>query len=97
MNDEKNIRVKLERHLWPDEIEQLEKQKQKKLKIIAIVLGLVVTFVFGILVGIGQSRTNIISNDEKTSKLSSMLKIMGNEWFFASEYDDVEGYLLDRA
>ena len=36
MNDEKNIRVKLERHLWPDEIEQLEKQKQKKLKIIEL-------------------------------------------------------------
>ena len=97
MNDEKNIRIKLERHLWPDEIEQLEKQKQKKLKIIVIVLGLIVTFVFGVLVGIGKSKTSIISDDEKISKLSSMLEIMGNEWFFASDYDNVNDYLLDRA
>jgi carboxyl-terminal processing protease len=99
MNDDK-VRVKLERHLWPDEVEKLRKKRNQKLKNIVIVLGFVVVFLLGFLFGYGNGGyviSNSTSNEKANDKFSDILNIMSNKWYFAKDDEDIVNTIMDKA
>ena len=76
-NNDEIVRVKLERHLWPDEIEEKRKKRNSKLKLIVTLLSLLVMFTLGYLLGFGTSGYSIsdnATNDNVNEKFSYILK-----------------------
>ena len=99
-NNDEIVRVKLERHLWPDEIEEKRKKRNSKLKLIVTLLSLLVMFTLGYLVGFGTSGYSIsdnASNDNVNEKFSYILNIMSNKWFFAKDDPEIVEHVMDKA
>ncbi len=102
MSEEKNkqqddeiIRVQLERHQWPDEIDlkTLKKENRRLMRIIYI-LGIVC----GLLAGLAWSmRSRSSVSAEANTKFDQIMRIMTKEWFFAKDIEDPEGRLMDQA
>ncbi|MBR2670201.1 MAG: S41 family peptidase [Solobacterium sp.] len=101
MSEEKNrqddevIRVQLERHQWPDEIDlkTLKKENRRLMRIIYIL-----AIICGLLVGLAWSlRGRKPVTNTADTKLSEILRIMSKEWFFAKDIEDPEGRLMDQA
>ncbi len=99
-DEEKKVTVELERHQWPDEIEQKKKTRKNELlaSFFAIVI-LVIIFFVGFTAG---KNSQYIVNRQSTNngpinKLESVLSTLVNDWYFATEFDDVENELIDQA
>lgn len=96
-NDNK-VRVKLERHMWADEIEA-KRRKRKTLTL--VVTSIVLSLVVGVFVGrqIDRQITTVSSNptENRMTKIDVISSIMSNNWYFASSIDDVETKILDQA
>ena len=106
-SDQEEIkRIKLTRHLWPDEVEKKKSEKTiRRLRIGVVVLG-----VLGLLAGwIGGSFlpipganrptinvTQLVPMDTK-EKISSILGILENVWFFSKDIDNLGDRLTDQA
>ena len=101
MSEEKNrkedevIRVQLERHQWPDEIDlkTMKKENRRLMRIIYIL-----AILCGLLIGLAWSMRGRrpVTNTADT-KLSEILRIMSKEWYFAKDIEDPEGRLMDQA
>lgn len=108
MNEqEKKVNIKLEKHLWPDEIEKVRKKRIQK---VITILGVIVAFLFGFifqnildtkpkpLASYGKSpisqstQSNLISD-----KFNQIYEILKNEWYFKHDMTDVDNQLIDNA
>lgn len=93
-------------HLWPDEKTLMKSEKKvKRLKrglVIAIVACLFLGWAGGSLVPMPvldsfRSRLNAIWGISTDDKIAQVLKIMENDWYFASGIDDLDERLTDQA
>ena len=93
-------------HLWADE--QALKKSQKKVKklkttlVIVIVAAVLLGWVGGSLLPISfldsfRSRLNAIKTISSSDKISEVLKIMENDWYFGSQIDGLDERLEDQA
>lgn len=94
------INIKLERHLWPDEIKA---RRNKNIKKGLIVLGLVASFIIGIIFNstfLANQTNNLNGNpnlSQEYSKLQSILNILSDKWYFIQDFEDPNNQLIDNA
>ncbi len=95
--EEHKRRIRVKRHLWPDEI---AKQKQKTMKRFALLAACLICFLGGFSiaafsnVSIGGLGNTKISEDEK---LQEIFNILSTEWYFSKEVEDIDAFLKERA
>ncbi len=100
MSDDKKIRIQLERHLWPDEIEERNRKRRSRLILITLCLAM---FSLGIVLGIttapqGKCATPYANNTSfYNTKIDSIQNILTEKWFFANEIENIEETLIDKA
>ncbi|HHX52173.1 MAG TPA: S41 family peptidase [Erysipelothrix sp.] len=109
MEDNK-VNVKLEKHLWPDEI----KSRQRKRSIILVVIvGLLFSFAFGWATGRVNSRSNnnqpivnpenpntttpVLTPEQQFSKFQYIYEVLSNNWYFSNEMEDAGNQIMDNA
>ncbi len=94
LNNEDNIiNVKVEKHLWPDEVAQ--KRKAKKSKIITVTIFSIVFLIIGLF--LGKEFFFEQSNAIEYSKYSEIEKIMREDWYFGKDIKDLETRINDQA
>ena len=94
--EEKKVRIQLQRHLWPDEVE--ERKHRRRSKVLLIVM-LVCSFVLGLVVG-----GNVLSTKQAqpvvssiSNKLDSVYSILKYNWYFGTLDENIDQHLVDRA
>lgn len=94
--EEKKVRIQLQRHLWPDEIE--ERKHQRRSRVLLIVL-LVCSFVLGLVVGgnVLSTKVNQPVVSSISSKLDSVYSILKHNWYFGTIDQNIDQHLIDRA
>jgi len=94
--EEKKVRIQLQRHLWPDEIEERRHQKRSRILLIAL---LVCTFVLGMVVGgnVLSTKQAVPASSNVSSKLDSVYSILKHNWFFGANDENIDQNLIDRA
>lgn len=92
-NSENKVTIKLERHKWPDEIEQ---SRKKRNRIALVVATVVVSFVLGMLVS-PRSGVPFLKGDDSISRFESVYNELRNNWFFGKEMTNVDSELIDNA
>ncbi|MFV0479920.1 MAG: S41 family peptidase [Anaerorhabdus sp.] len=103
-NEEKKVRVKLERHQWPDEIEEQKQVKKRKLNDVFIAILAILTmlslFFVGYIAGRGtrnSSGTTGTTTGGQSSKIEEALDIMENDWYFSDSLENGRDQLIDQA
>lgn len=91
--ENKTIRVKLVRHVWPDEI-AAKKKKQKQI-MVSILAGLLL-FVSGFALS-SITNPSYANTSNSNSKFASVHEIMNNMWYFGKDMEDLENVLVDGA
>ena len=99
-------RIRLKRHLWPDEIEdRRQKQKISRLKfglVFFSVLALLVGWLFGSALPMPALR-NLSNRARQTMTMDSSKKIdqafdiMENDWYFGKDIENLDTRLIDSA
>ncbi|NLC96803.1 MAG: S41 family peptidase [Erysipelotrichaceae bacterium] len=101
MRNNENVRVKLERHLWPDEIEAKREKRDKKLRKLFVIFSVLAAFSLGFVFGFGNSGkvdiSSDINSDSANEKLNDILNIMSNKWYFSKDDSDIVNHVMDRA
>ena len=95
--EDKKVRIQLQRHLWPDEIEERRHKRRSRILLIAM---LVCTFVLGVVVGgnvLSEPQSVQSSSSSISSKLDSVYSILKNNWYFGTLDEDIDQHLIDRA
>lgn len=92
-------RIPIKRHLWPEEVEakKLKKSNQrlKTALVFAIVFSIAIGWVVGTLHPIRILKSlGTLSSD---NKISEVIDIMSNDWYFSKDIDDVQDRLTDQA
>lgn len=101
-HDDKKVRIKLERHLWPDELKEIRRKRQVTALMIA---SLVLVFTVGFLLGgslqprslAADSNNAAPSSDLTTNKLKTIYNIMKDDWYFGKDDPNLEQDLMDSA
>lgn len=111
MSEEKNStggqsnirRIRLKRHLWPDEVQAKKEKRNKTLLKIGIVVmtvvGLVIGWMGGTILPIGgytRARRDY-GNLDSSNKIGSVLDTMANDWFFGADVEGLDERLVDQA
>lgn len=103
MEEKKTVKVKLEKHLWPDEIEKRKKKRNKRLVKWIVVAAIVVSFAVGYNLG-GSSKKETMVSSVTTSqdsfsynKLKLINRILTTEWYFGEDSDDFSESLVEKA
>lgn len=91
------IHIKLERHLWPDEVAEIERRnKDKRFKIISVLM-ILIAFIMGWFGNnIYTAMTYTQDYDERRVKVETIWNIMNNNWFFGVKDENREQNILDR-
>ena len=94
-------RIVLERYQKDDGLEQKKEKRRSVLLTIVLLILLVTVFIIsGIgcyMLGVSNSTAVYASKADGANKLSTILNIMENDWYFASEIDDLDERLVDQA
>lgn len=101
MDEQKKVRIQLEKHLWPDEI--IEKKRKRRSAVIMVILCLTM-FCMGITVGVKSGITSssgpaftVQSGSASMSKVESIYNILRKNWFFAAQDENIDETLIDNA
>lgn len=93
-NNDNKVSIKLERHLWPDEIAQA----RKKRRIITLIVGsIIVSFALGMILSPKTGVPFIGGNDDSLNRFEAVYNELKNNWYFGREMDDVSNDLIDNA
>lgn len=96
--DDKKVRIKLERHIWPDEAQKREELRNKRLFTTFIIVSLVFVFLIGWLLGsfrvVNFTEAPV---QQAETKIEKILGIMSNNWYFAQDDPEIKQHLIDRA
>lgn len=98
-------RIKLKRHLWPDEIELRNTKRNvvfwKRIAVVTLVAGLGVGWLSGSFVPFpftGSLRTALRGAfGLQGDKVDTVKDIMENDWFFGKDIEDIDERLTDQA
>ncbi|MFQ8583501.1 MAG: hypothetical protein ACLSA6_13785 [Holdemania massiliensis] len=100
-NEKKTVKIKLERHLWPDEMRQRQRRRQVSALMIA---SLAVVFIVGFLLGgtlhpVSSSGVGSPANTGKFAQESwtPFTVLVKNEWYFGKDDENLEQDLIDSA
>ena len=92
--DKDKIKIKLERHKWPDEVENEKRQKSKLWKTLLIVgISLAIGFTFGSVLS-PQTVTEPNSNIARFERVYNRLL---SNWYFKNEMEDPASQLIENA
>lgn len=97
MKTDNKVRIQLERHLWPDEIEE---RKHKKRSTFILIFSGIAVFLFGLVLGgyfLSDQTGAINSEPSLSSKLDSVYSILQKKWYYGALDEDIEEHLIDRA
>lgn len=92
-NEENKVKVKVEKHLWPDEVDL--RKKAARSKVITITVFSIVFLILGLFAGktIFVQKGNAI----EASKFDEIEKIMNEDWYFGKDIEDLETQINDQA
>ncbi len=93
-NDESKVKVKVEKHLWPDEVYAAKKATRSK--VLTVFIFSLVFLVFGLFLGkaiFSNSNTAAIGN----SKFDKIQKIMQEDWYFGKDIPNLNDQISDQA
>ena len=111
LNEEK-VHIKLERHLWPDE---LAARRRRRLLTVFVILGLVLSYGLGVFItGLNQQNIPIVTpgtppetaqtetgdqtNAEKEFvKFQEIYKIISEKWYFSNQLENPKTTIMDNA
>ncbi|MHC1734679.1 MAG: S41 family peptidase [Erysipelotrichaceae bacterium] len=92
--EEKKVRIHLEKHYWPDEIRA---RRKRNLGRILASVGLVLTFVFGWVVGSTFATGEPVEETTDFAKLEAIYQIMSEDWYFGKDVLELQTKLIDDA
>lgn len=92
-DEEKKINVKVEKHLWPDEVAQ--KRRALRSRIITITIFSLVFLLSGLF--LGKAVFQSPANDGSLSKFAEIEKIMTEEWYFGKDIPDLKERIKDQS
>ncbi|MCF0113892.1 MAG: PDZ domain-containing protein [Erysipelotrichaceae bacterium] len=95
-NDGK-IHIKLERHKWPDEVAEIERQKKEKRSKLVTVILIVIAFMLGWL---GNNVLYFMNSKDEYNptevKIEAIWSILNNNWYFGVVDEDREENIINR-
>lgn len=94
MEEEKKVHITLKKHLWPDQVVQRRRKNRARL---LVTTGLLLTFVFGWVVGSTFTPKAAPVDTSAFSKLEAIYQTMGNNWYFGKDTKDLNTKLIDDA
>lgn len=92
--EEENVRIKLERHVWPDE---KANRKRKKIFVSTVIIAIVLSFGIGWLFGSFLQTPITVNNSGKYTRLDAIIETLSAQWYFGKDVEDLETWLLDNA
>lgn len=92
--EEENVRIKLERHIWPDE---RANRRRKKIFVSTVIIAIVLSFGIGWLFGSFLQTPITINNSGKYTRLDAIIETLGNQWYFGKDVENIEDWLLTNA
>lgn len=93
--EEKKYSIKVERHVWPDEI---EKERNKRRIIVTIVASILVSFMLGWQFSNLTKGTSIIGGtNENVARFERVYNEVLANWFFANDMEDAPSELITNA
>lgn len=92
--EEENVRIKLERHVWPDE---KANRKRKKIFVSTVIIAIVLSFGIGWLFGSFLQTPITINNSGKYTRLDAIIETLTAQWYFGKDVEDLETWLIDNA
>ncbi|MDD2591336.1 MAG: S41 family peptidase [Erysipelotrichaceae bacterium] len=99
--EDRKIQIKLERHLWPDEIEEIRQKKRKKqntiLLAILIVFAISSSLLIGVILGMNTKADEFNTENEQFNRFATIYQTLLEDWYFINDIDDPESTLIDRA
>ena len=100
-NEQKKVQIKLERHLWPDEVEELRQKRRKKQNTIFIailvVLGIGSSLIIGIILGMKANESFDDGKDRQFDRFEAIYETLLDDWYFVNEIEDPATILINRA
>lgn len=96
--DNKNneeVKIKLTRHKWPDEVE-----KEKKQRLTKVVLVVAILFTFGIGWTFGSvfnAESSIVTQDANVARFERVYNRLLNSWYFSNEMENPKNMLIENA
>ncbi|HZJ87517.1 MAG TPA: S41 family peptidase [Erysipelothrix sp.] len=93
-NNNDKIKIKLERHKWPDE---LEKEKQNKRKFLINGISILLIFVVGFTFGAVFYTTDEVSGDVNVARFERVYDILVDKWYFKNDLENPEETLIENA
>ena len=88
------IKIKLERHKWPDEI---EKEKKKKKKLLVTVLTIIVTFSIGWTTGAIFYKEAPSATSDELARFERVYNRLLDNWYFKNDMDDPASEMIENA
>jgi carboxyl-terminal processing protease len=92
--EEENVRIKLERHVWPDE---RATRKRKKIFVSTVIIAIVLSFGIGWLFGSFLQTPITVNNSGKYTRLDAIIETLSAQWYFGKDVESLEKWLLDNA
>lgn len=92
--EEENVRIKLERHIWPDE---KANRKRKKIFVSTVIIAIVLSFGIGWLFGSFLQTPITINNSGKYTRLDAIVETLSAQWYFGKDIENLETWLIDNA
>jgi carboxyl-terminal processing protease len=92
--EEENVRIKLERHIWPDE---KANRRRKKIFVSTVIIAIVLSFGIGWLFGSFLQTPITINNSGKYTRLDAIIETLSAQWYFGKDVEDLETWLIDNA
>lgn len=94
-DEENNVKIKLTRYRWPDE---LEHEKRRKRTTTIVVVGVIVAFSLGWVFGDVFSRpSNIIATSNEVARFERVYNRLLSNWYFTKEMEDASTVLIENA
>ncbi len=94
MEEEKKVHITLKKHLWPDEVVERRRRNRVRFLFTSVLL---LTFVFGWVVGSTFAPQATPVDTSAFSKLEAIYQTMGNSWYFGKDIKDLNTKLIDDA
>ncbi len=99
MEENNTRKIKVEKHVWPDE---RQAQRNKRRKNVLMVVLCILFFLGGYLFNGATSATPMINNrdgalESESQKFNEIYEIMQTEWYFGKDQKDITEYLLDQS
>lgn len=89
------IKIKLKRHKWPDEV---AKEKKQRISKIVLVIAILITFGVGWTFGsVFNGESLLVAQDSNVARFERVYNRLLNSWYFVNDMEDPESLLIENA